>query len=300
MYVITGATGNTGKVVATQLLAAGEKVVAVGRNEERLQLLAKQGAEPLTADITDHASLSRAFSRARAVYLMIPPDITSPDYVAHQQRVVGALVDAVKQSGVKYAVVLSSIGADKPQGTGPIGGLRHLEQGLNAIAGLNILHIRAGYFMENTLGQAGAIRAFGNTAGPVRSDLKLPMIATHDIGMAAADALRKLDFSGKQTRELLGQRELDYNEVTAVIAKAINKPGLSYVQLSDEQARPAFLQLGFSGSVLDGLLEMSSALNSGYIHALEKRSQQNTTPTSYEAFVDRHFVPLFREKSQAA
>ena len=300
MYVITGATGNTGKVVATQLLAAGEKVVAVGRNEERLQPLAKQGAEPLTADITDQAALSRAFSRARAVYLMIPPDITSPDYVAYQQRVVGALVEAVKQSGVKYAVVLSSIGADKPQGTGPIGGLRHLEQGLNAIAGLNVLHIRAGYFMENTLGQAGAIGAFGNTAGPVRSDLKLPMIATHDIGVAAADALRKLDFSGKQTRELLGQRELDYNEVTAVIAKAINKPGLSYVQLSDEQARPAFLQLGFSGSVLDGLLEMSSALNSGYIHALEKRSQQNTTPTSYEAFVDRHFVPLFREKSQAA
>jgi uncharacterized protein YbjT (DUF2867 family) len=300
MYVSTGATGNTGKVVATQLLAAGEKVVAVGRNEERLQPLAKQGAEPLTADITDHAALSRAFSGARAVYLMIPPDITSPDYVAYQQRVVSALVEAVKQSGVKYAVTLSSIGADKPLGTGPIGGLRHLEQELNAVAGLNVLHMRAGYFMENTLGQAGAIRALGKAAGPVRGDLKLPMIATHDIGMAAAEALHKLNFSGKQTRELLGQRDLDYNEVTAVIAKAIDKPGLSYVQLSDEQARPAFLQLGFSASVLDGLLEMSAALNSGYIHALEKRSQENTTPTSYEAFVVQQFVPLFQEKSKAA
>lgn len=300
MYVITGATGNTGKVVATQLLAAGEKVVAVGRNEERLQPLAKQGAEPLTADITDQAALSRAFSGARAVYLMIPPDIVSPDYVAYQQRAVGALVEAVKQSGVKYAVTLSSIGADKPQGTGPIGGLRHLEQELNAVAGLSVLHLRAGYFMENTLGQAGAIRALGKAAGPVRGDLKLPMIATHDIGVAAAEALHTLNFSGKQTRELLGQRDLDYNEVTAVIAKAIDKPGLSYVQLSDEQARPAFLQLGFSASVLDGLLEMSVALNSGYIHALEKRSPQNTTPTSYEAFVAQQFVPLFREKSQAA
>ena len=213
---------------------------------------------------------------------------------------VGALVEAVKQSGVKYAVALSSIGADKPQGTGPIGGLRRLEQGLNAIAGLNVLHIRAGYFMENTLAQAGAIRALGKAAGPLRSDLKLPMIATHDIGMAAADALHKLDFSGKQTRELLGQRDLDYNEVTAIIAKAINKPGLSYVELSDEQTRPVLSQLGFSDSVLGGLLEMSASLNSGYIQALEKRSQQNTTPTSYEAFVDQHFVPLFRDKSQAA
>jgi uncharacterized protein YbjT (DUF2867 family) len=300
MYVITGATGNTGKVVATQLLAAGEKVVAVGRSEERLQPLAKQGAEPLTADITDQATLSRAFSRARAVYLMIPPDIASPDYVAYQQRAVGALAEAVKQSGVKYAVTLSSIGADKPQGTGPIGGLHHLEQELNAVAGLNVLHIRAGYFMENTLGQVGAIRALGKVAAPVRGDLKLPMIATHDIGLAAAEALHKLNFSGKQTRELLGQRDLDYNEVTAVIGKAIGEPGLSYVQLSDEQARPAFLQLGFSDSVLGALLEMSAALNSGYIHALEKRSQQNSTPTSYEAFVVQHFVPLFREKSQAA
>ena len=197
-------------------------------------------------------------------------------------------------------MALSSIGADKPQGTGPIGGLRRLEQELNAVADLNVLHIRAGYFMENTLGQAGAIRAFGKAAGPVRGDLKLPMIATHDIGVAAAEALHKLNFSGKQTRELQGQRDIDYNEVAAVIGKAIGKPELSYVQLSDEQARPAFLQLGFSASVLDGLLEMSAALNSGYIHALEKRSQQNTTQTSYEDFVVQQFMPLFQEKSQAA
>src|SRR6185312_9505055 len=201
---------------------------------------------------------------------------------------------------VKYAVTLSSIGADKPQGTGPIGGLRRLEQELNAVAGLNVLHLRAGYFMQNTLGQAGAIHALGKVAGPVRGDLKLPMIAAHDIGAAAADALLKLNFSGKQTRELLGQRDLDYNEVTAIIAKAIDKPGLSYIQLSDEQARPAFSQLGFSASVLEGLLEMSASLNSGYIHALEKRSQENTTPTSYETFVAQQFVPLFRQMSPAA
>ena len=63
-------------------------------DEERLQTLAKRGAEPLKADITDQAALSRAFSGARAVYLMIPPDNGSPDYVAYQQRVVGALVEA--------------------------------------------------------------------------------------------------------------------------------------------------------------------------------------------------------------
>jgi uncharacterized protein YbjT (DUF2867 family) len=126
------------------------------------------------------------------------------------------------------------------------------------------------------------------------------MIATYDIGTAAADALRDLNFRGKQTRELLGQRDIDYNEVTAIIAKAIDRPNISYMPLTDEQARPALFQLGFSASVADALLEMSASLNSGYIRPLEKRSAQNTTPTSYETFVAQQFVPLYQAKGQAA
>jgi hypothetical protein len=94
--------------------------------------------------------------------------------------------------------------------------------------------------------------------------------------------------------------DIDYNEVTAIIAKAINRPDLSYLRLSDEQARPALSQLGFSASAADALLEMSASLNSGYIRAQEKRSPQNTTPTSYETFVAQQFVPLYQAKAQAA
>ena len=78
--------------------------------------------------------------------------------------------------------------------------------------------------MENTLPQVGAIRMAGSVIGPFRPDLKLPMIATRDIGTAAADALLSLGFHGKQTRELLGQRDLDYTEVATIIGKAIGKP----------------------------------------------------------------------------
>jgi uncharacterized protein YbjT (DUF2867 family) len=300
MYVITGATGNTGKVVVEQLLAQGQKVRAIGRSAERLQPLAARGAEPFVADITDTDALTHAFTGAQAVYAMIPSDIANPNLSAYEQRVTDSIVHALKQSGVKYVVALSSVGADKPDKTGPVVATHHFEQKLNAIPGINILILRAGYFMENTLSQVGTIRAFGKTAGPLRGDLKVPMIATHDIGMVAADSLRKLNFSGKQTRELLGQRDLNYNEVTAIIAKAINKPDLAYVKLPDEQLRPLLLQLGFSGSLADALLEMSAALNSGYMKALEKRMPQNTTPTSYETFVAEQFVPVFQGKSKAA
>lgn len=300
MYVITGATGNTGKPAAERLLAQGKKVRAIGRSADRLQPLVAQGAEPFLADITDVSALAQAFSEAEGVYAMIPPDMASPDFRAHQNRVSDALAQALKQAGVKYAVSLSSFGADKTEKTGPIAGLREFEEKLNEIAGLNVVHLRAGYFMTNTLSQAGTIRAFGKTAGPVDADVKLPLIATSDIGVVTADLLLKKNFSGKQSRELLGERDLNYKEITAIIAKAINKPDLEYVRLPDEQIRPVLLQLGMSGNVADLLLEMSEGLNSGHVRALEQRTAQNTTSTSFETFVAKVFVPLYQGKSKAA
>jgi uncharacterized protein YbjT (DUF2867 family) len=300
MYVITGATGNTGSIVAKTLLGLSQKVRAIGRNANRLESLAAEGAEPFVCDVTDSASLTTAFSGAKAVYAMIPPSMTSQDYRADQDRVTNAIAAAVEQAGVEYVVSLSSVGADKAEGTGPVAGLHYLEQTLNRIPGLNALHLRPGYFMENTLAQIGIIQTMEMTAGPLRPALALPMIATRDIGAAAAKALLALDFRDKRTRELLGQRDLSYAEAATIVGNAIGKPDLKYVQLPDEQVRGAFLQMGLSANVADLILEMSSALNSGYMKPLEGRTAENTTPTSFESFVAEEFIPLYRGKATTA
>lgn len=300
MYVIIGATGNTGKVITERLLAEGQKVRALARNPEHLRPLAAKGAEPFMADVTDSAALTKAFTGADAVYAMIPPNVAAPDVLAYQDKVVSSIAGALEKTGMKHAVALSSIGADKPDKTGPVVGLHRLEEALNKIAGLDVLHLRAGYFMENTLAQAGIIQTFGMTAGPERADRKIPLIAARDIGEVAAAALAKLEFSGHQTRELLGERDLDMTEATAIIGKTIGRPDLRYLQLPDAQLRPALLQLGMSPNFVDLLLEMSATINSGYMRALEKRSAENTTPTSFETFVAEVFVPLYKQKSRAA
>jgi len=300
MYVITGATGNTGSVVARYLLERGQKVRAIGRDLNRLQPLVALGAEPFTADLTDAMRLTKAFSGAQAVYAMIPQTMTSEDYLAHQDRIVEAIAAAIENSEVKFVVALSSIGADKTDKTGPVVGLYHLEQRLNRVPGLNVLHLRAGYFMENTLAQARIIPTVGAASGPLRADLKLSMIATRDIGTVAAEALSRLDFTGHQARELMGQRDITMTEAAAIIGKAIGKPQLKYVQAGDEQLRPALIQMGMSRNVADLILEMSAALNSGYMRALEPRSAANTTPTSFETFVAEEFVPLYKQQSAAA
>ncbi len=299
MYVVLGASGNTGHVVANNLLAAGQKVRVVGRNSAHLQPLAAQGAETFIADVTDAAALAKAFQQADAAYVMIPPNTASTDPLGYSGRVSDAIAAAVQNAGTKNVVALSSIGADKASGTGPVLGLHNLEQKLNQISSANVLHLRAGYFMENTLPQAGAIRQAGNVVTPLRPDLRLSLIATRDIGAAATQALLHPTVHGKQTRELLGQRDLTYTEVAAIIGKAIGKPNLKYVQLPDDQFRAVLVQMGMSDQFSRLLLEMIGALNSGHMRALEPRASQNTTPTGFETFVAESFVPAYQHQAAA-
>lgn len=299
MYVVLGASGNTGHVVAKNLLARQQKVRVVGRNASHLQPHASQGAEIFIGDVADAAALTKAFHEADAAYVMIPPNITTNDPLAYQERVGDAIAAAAKNTGIKNLVVLSSIGADKIKGTGPVIGLHNLEQKLNQIDSVNVLFLRAGYFMENTLPQVEPISKMGFAVGPIRPDLKLPLIATRDIGAAATDALLRLDFRGKQTHELLGQRDIAYHEIATVIGNAIGKPDLNYKQLPDDQVRAAMVQMGMSENFARLIVELAGALNSGHMKALEPRIATNTTPTSYEDFVTESFVPAYRQKAAA-
>jgi uncharacterized protein YbjT (DUF2867 family) len=300
MYVIIGATGHTGNVVAEKLLAKREKVRVVGRDERRLDRFKQKGAEAFVGDVTDATAMASAFSGAEAAYVMIPPNISSPNVLGYQQRVSEALAAALENNGVRHAVVLSSYGADKAEKTGPVVGLHTLEKKLDAIPGLNVLFMRAGYFMENILSQVSVIQSVGSMAGPVRPDLALPMIASRDIGDFAAEALSRRDFQGKLRRELLGARDVTYTQVDKVVGAAIGKPDLTYKQLPAAQLKPALTQMGMSPNMADLLLEMSEALNSGHMRPLEPRSPQNTTPTTIEAFVSEVFAPAYRAKAARA
>ena len=300
MYVVLGATGNTGSVISNSLLMKGEKVRVVGRDAARLERFVCKGAEAFTANVNDAAALTKAFAGARAAYLMLPPSMTSQDYRADQERESDAIAKAVKESGLRYAVHLSSYGAHVPEGTGPIAGLHSSEQKLNAISGLSVLHLRAGYFMENNLAAIGMIHGMGMFGHALVPDLKQPMIATRDIGDYAARRILNLDFSGKQTRELLGERDLSMNEATAVIARGIGKPDLRYVQFPYEQVQQVLMQMRIPPKSAALFIEMYKAINAGVVAAQESRSAENTTPTSFEKFGQDVFAPSYRGKAATA
>jgi uncharacterized protein YbjT (DUF2867 family) len=300
MYVVLGASGKTGSVIANSLLLKGERVRVVGRDASRLERFVRKGAEAFAANVTDAAAITKAFAGARAAYLMLPPNLSSQDYRSDQERESDAIAKAVKDSSLRYAVHLSSYGAQAPEGTGPIAGLHSSEQKLNAITGLNVLHLRAGYFMENNLAAIGMIQAMGIFGHALTPDLKHPMIATRDIGDYAAQHILKLDFSGKQSRELLGERDISMNEATAVIARGIGKADLRYVQFPYEQVQQVLEQMGIPPKTAGQFIEMYKAINEGVVAGREPRSAENTTATSFEKFVQDIFVPAYQGKAATA
>jgi uncharacterized protein YbjT (DUF2867 family) len=293
MIVITGASGRTGRAATQALLAKGEKVRVVGRDAKKVAPLVELGAEPFVGNVEDVASMTAAFDGASAVYLVLPEDIAQQDLRALQERVSDSYVAAISNAHVRFVVNLSSIGAQHAEGTGPIVGLHHQEQKLNQVAGLNVLHLRAAYFMDNLFMSIAPLRSMGALPGALRADAPMPWIATKDIGEYATSRLAARDFSGSSIQELHGQRDIRMNEAASIVGKAIGKPDLAYVQMTSLMLEASLLNMGLHKKTTQLLIEMWDGANAGRIVPQQARSPKNTTPTTLESFVTDVFAPAY-------
>jgi uncharacterized protein YbjT (DUF2867 family) len=288
MYVVTGATGHTGKVVAEELLAKGQKVRVIGRDAERLQPLVRLGAEPFAGSLEDAAAVARAFAGAQAVYAMIPPSMLAAGFRQYQNRVADAMISAIRKNGVQHVVALSSMGAELPDKTGPVAGLHDFEQKLNALDGVNVLMLRPAFFMENAFFTIRLIKSMGFDGGATKGDMPVPMIATRDIGAYAARRLLALDFPGKSVQELHGPRDVTPREVSRILGAAIGKPDLNYVEFSYEDAVNGMTQMGLPREIAESFVELSRATNEGLVKFHRPRTALTATPTTLE-----EFAPVF-------
>ena len=232
MITVMGATGNTGRKITEALLKADEKVRALGRSESKLSELKRRGAEVLAGDTNNAEFLTKAFRGADAVYTLLPTDQRARDYLAEQDRQGEAIVKAIRESGVRFVVALSSMGADLSEGTGVIAGSHAQEERLNKVDKINLLLLRPVSFFENFYGSLALIKQKGIICDSVEADLAIPMVAARDIAEAAAKALKARDWKGVVVRELLGPRDISYSEAKRILGVRIGKPDLQYVQLS--------------------------------------------------------------------
>ena len=283
-YVVLGATGHTGKPIAFGLLEKGHTVCIVSRHTSTANDLIQKGAKHFAGDSTNPLFLASVFDGAEALYTLIPFDPTASDYTQMQLNHVRSMAQALRGSTIKYAVTLSSVGAHLPAGAGVVQGLHAMEELFNDIPGINILHLRATYFLENTLSMAAMVKQMGMMGSPVRADLKVPMVATKDIAAAALKHLLAKDFSGKSHEYVLGNREYTYSEIAQIYGRTICKPDLKYVQFPYADAKKAMMQMGMGESVVDKMNEFVKSMNEGKILEDVHRTPTNTTPTPAEEF----------------
>lgn len=293
MYVITGATGHVGSKIVAQLLNKGKPVRMIARNEERMKAYEEKGAEGSIGTVEDTDFLTRSFKNSTAVFAMLPPNMKAEDSRGYQDRVADSIARAIKAAGVKYVVNLSSVGAHLKQGGGIVLGLHDQEELLNKIEGLNVLHLRAAYFMENLYSSMGMIKAMDTMSWTFEPEKKFPMVATDDIAEIAADHLLKLDFEGKQVKYILGPRDVSYKEVTSILGQEIGKPDLKYIRVPNEDVKKSMLQWGLSESSSDAMLEFADGINRGRIYEDAKRIPETTTKTSIEKFA-KQFAEVYR------
>lgn len=188
MYVITGATGNTGSVVAEQLLAVGKPVRIIVRSADKGAALAKKGAEVAVADLNDERAYADAIRGAKGLYLLSPPDVTTNAFIAERKALTERLAGVVAAAKVEHVVLLSSIAAQLPSGTGPIVSVHNAEQQLRA-TGVPATFIRAAYFVENWAAVLPVAKKDGVLPSFFPANQRMPMTTTRDIGIIAAQAL---------------------------------------------------------------------------------------------------------------
>jgi uncharacterized protein YbjT (DUF2867 family) len=284
MITVMGATGKVGGQIARRLLGAGEEVRAIGRSPAAVAELAAAGAQPLAGDAADVRFLSRAFAGAHAVFTMLPFDPSAPDYQAHQARLGEAIVAAVRATGVRRMVALSSIGADVPAGTGVLTALYAQEQRLGALAGVHRVVLRPGSFFENFVAAVPAIEHEGGYADVFPADARMPMVAVRDVAAAAADALSRRDWNGHIVRELPGPRDLSYAEATRILGARLGRPDATYSQLPAHEAPAVLAGYGFSADAALHYIEFGQALAAGLVRTRQGRPPGAPVGTRFEAF----------------
>jgi uncharacterized protein YbjT (DUF2867 family) len=278
MFTIFGATGNTASIVATELLAQGKRVRAVVRNPAKAAALRAKGAEIFQGDVLEPASIREALAGAEGAYLLAPPDVTAPAFLARTAKIVDAYLGALAAHPLEHAVLLSSVGAQEPAGTGPIVGIHRAEEALRAVPGTVFTFLRAAYFMENLLANAqpmrdsGVLPVFGGG-----ETYAFSMVATKDIGLAAATALLA---PPRQTEiiELSGPGEYSMVDAANIASEILGKTVKATAVPIDAMV-PTLTSFGFSADMAGLYREMTEGLGAGLVRFDGKgRAARGKTP----------------------
>lgn len=285
MFVVVGATGNTGSVVAETLVSRKQPVRIVVRSAEKGAAWKAKGAEIAVASLDDVSALTKAFEGAKGVYLLVPPNYGASAWLADQRARMDRAAEAVKKSGISHVVFLSSVGGHIADGTGPIKAVRYGEQILGKSV-FNLTVLRPGYFMDNWVPVLGTAKEQGVLPTFIAPQAMVPMISIRDIGRVGAEQLMA-GGKGKQIVELAGPEEYSPEQVAAALGQILGREvSAQHAPLS--AVVPTFKSFGFSDEAAKLFEEMYTSFSTGaigYEHPVSVIRGRVTLAEALKAFV---------------
>ena len=265
-YVITGSLGNIGKPLVTQLCKEGHSITVISSEAEKAKQIEALGATAAIGTVEDVPFLTETFRGADAVFTMMPPQYKGSDWKAWIVSIGRNYISAIKDSGVKQVVNLSSIGAHMVDKCGPVSGLAKVELEMDAMSGVNVRHLRPGYFYTNFLDSAQEIKQKGTLSANYGPDVKMVLVHPADIAEHAAKALKDKYHIGRGF-SYIASDEKTPAEVVEMIGKAMNKPDLSWVERTDSEELAEMLAAGIPEETAKNYVEMGAALRIGDMNA---------------------------------
>ena len=262
MYVVAGATGRTGRVVADSLLQQGKAVTVIVRSADKGREWQAKGAEVAVGVLEDTPTVQSTLAGAEGAYLLIPPDHTAMNFLEDRRRINDSLANAVARSGIPHVVFLSSIGAHLASGTGLVLNLHEAEAALG-VSARNLTLVRAGYSLENWVPVLGAARENGVLPSFLTSARRVPMLATRDAGRVASWSLLE-PARGRRVIELAGPEEYSPEDIARAVGSVLQR-SVRVNELPLSAAAPAFRGFGFSEDASRLFAEMIDSFNSGRI-----------------------------------
>ena len=222
MYVITGITGQVGGALARRLLAAGQPVRGVVRDEKKGEAWASRGCEVVLAEMEDAQALTEAFSGATAVFILPPPEFDPEPGYPEARAVIDSVVEALTAAKPPKVLCLSTIGADAARDN-LLSQRTMLEAALRALP-LQLAILRPAWFIDNAAWDVASARETGVIHSFLQpTDKAFPMVAAEDVGRAAAELIQA-DWTDVGVVELEGPRRVTPNDLADAFASAMGKP----------------------------------------------------------------------------
>lgn len=194
---------------------------------------------------------------------MVPPNFSETDQIRYYRRIGDSYANAIKRSGVKRIVHLSSYGAHLDKGTGFILGFHNVENILSELSGISITHLRPAYFYYNLFSFIDMIKDMGLMGSNYGGDDRMVMVHPGDIAVAASEELQIIS-SDNKVRYVVSD-EHTANETAHILGSAIGKPELKWLTFSDEQTQESMEKKGIPKHLVTNFVAMGTSTHSGVL-----------------------------------